>query len=250
MTIIFTNRITEGLKPNCEKNWKSRIGPFRFDFSLIWGSFGTPLSDPTEEKTYRRLLHRAIDAKNRHPLNVARPDYPDHKCRLHCGCNDESMLHLVQCKYARPLWKACIKFCAEVLGEEGDMRDYTKAIIFNVNQKHELLGENTRAFLRHAVRWWYASMTKVLKENKVFVWQTCYHTTLLKFREAVIRKCVSIKRHHTHREYTPLTGVVSEEERKRYGALAKIQPNGNYSLTSAFVNEITKAGGQDPAAGS
>ena len=250
MTAIFTNRITEGLKPNCEENWELRIGPFRFDFSLIWGSFSTPLSDPTEEKTYRRLLHRAIDAKNRHPLNVARPDYPDHKCRLRCGCNDESMLHLVQCKYVRPLWKACIKFCTEILGEKGNMLDYTKVIIFNVDRKHELLGEHTRAFLRHAVRWWYASMTKVLKENKIFVWQTCYHTTLLKFREAVIRKCVGIQRHHTHREYTPLTGIVPEEERKKYDALANIQPDGKYSLTSAFVNEITKAGGQDPAAGS
>ena len=65
--------------------------------------------------------------------------------------------------------------------------------------------------------------------------------TLLKFREAVVRKCASIRRHYIHRVYTPLTEVVPEEERTRYATLAKIQLDGSYTLTAAFRLAITQA---------
>ena len=84
-------------------------------------------------------------------------------------------------------------------------------------------------------------MTAVNKQKKVFVWQTCYYITLTKFREAVIRQCASIRRHYIHRKYTSLTGVVPEEERIKYGKLAKIAINGDYSVSSALESEISRA---------
>ena len=242
MTVIFTNRITEGLHPNCEHNWEYRKDgslrfgrPFRFKWSDVWGSLGTPLSDPTEEKSWRRLLHRATDAKNRHPRD------PDQACRLRCGCNDESMDHMVRCMQCKPFWRACIAFCQTVLGETAGMHDIPMVVIFGVGRDGKLLGMLTRAFLRHAVRWWYDSMCSVYKEKTAFVWKSCLHMTLLKFREAVVRKCASIRRHYIHRVYTPLTEVVPEEERTRYATLAKIQLDGSYTLTAAFRLAITQA---------
>ena len=241
MTVIFTDRITKDVRPNCEHNWQfnkqgvQRLPPFKFKWSTIWGSLGTPLSDPTEEKSWRRLLHRAIDAKNRHPGN------PDKACRLMCGCNNESMLHMVQCRYSRPFWLACTDFCKNVLGEKGDMCDITMVVIFNVDIRHKLLSQNTRAFLRHAVRWWYASLTAVKEQKKIFIWQACFHTTVTKFREAVIRTCIGIRKHYNHRRYTSLTGVVPEEERKRYAAVAKININGTYAITPALETAISRA---------
>ncbi len=65
--------------------------------------------------------------------------------------------------------------------------------------------------------------------------------TLLKSREAVVRKCASIRWHYIHRVYTPLTEVVPEEERTRYAALAEIQLDGSYTLTAAFRLATTQA---------
>ena len=93
-----------------------------------------------------------------------------------------------------------------------------------IETKMELLHLHTRAFLRHAVRWWYASMTAVHKENKIFIWQSCFYTTLVKFREAVIRMCSSIRRHYIHRKHTSLTGQGTDGARK----LGSDRPVGQY----------------------
>ena len=92
-------------------------------------------------------------------------------------------------------------------------------------------------------------MTAVLKEKKTFIWQTCFHMTLLKFREAVIRKCAEIRRHYIHRRHTKLTGIVPEEERKKFGSVAKIELHGDYALNPALVAAISKAAADNTAAG-
>ena len=83
MTRVLTRRITEGVRPNCEANWvlawQRAFGgpmPFQPKWKEIWPSLGTPLSDPSEEKAWRKLLHRAWNAKNRHPKE------PDKACTL------------------------------------------------------------------------------------------------------------------------------------------------------------------------
>ena len=77
---------------------------FRFDvnFDLVFGSFGTELSDATEERQWRKYVHRALNVRNRNP------HLEDKKCRL-CGVAEESMLHLVECMHCKPLWKKCLK---------------------------------------------------------------------------------------------------------------------------------------------
>ena len=34
-------------------------------WKTVWSSLGTPLSDPTEEKQWRKLLQRALNTRNR-----------------------------------------------------------------------------------------------------------------------------------------------------------------------------------------
>ena len=104
MTRIFTRRITEGVRPNCEANWviawQRAFGapmPFQPKWDEIWRSFGTPLSDPSEEKAWRKLLHRAWNAKNRHPKEL------DKACRHKCGVASESMIHMLTCMHVELL---------------------------------------------------------------------------------------------------------------------------------------------------
>ena len=88
LTKLFTHHAIETKRPNCEANWQKRIRGPPIPWDLIWPSLGTPLSDATEERNWRKLLHRAIFVRNRDPK-------VSHDCRLKCGCKDESMLHLI-----------------------------------------------------------------------------------------------------------------------------------------------------------
>ena len=246
MTVILTNRITKGVRPNCEANWvwDQRKGiprwprplPPKFKWPNIWKALGTPLSDPTEEKSFRRLLHRAIDAKNRHPGT-------DHTCRFRCGCQDESMLHMIQCRTSRKLWSKCFDFCTHALDMPRQAHHTEEAIVFNVDKSGELLNETVRAYLRHAVRWWYASMTKVYKEGKIFNINKVYLQTLEGIRDAGIRYGVQMRRLYTHRKYTDLTEVAPEEARIRFINIVSIDEAGTYTISPTLLNEIATARG-------
>ena len=82
-------------------------------------------------------------------------------------------------------------FTRTVLGNRG--MPALEAIVFNHDGK-ELLGEATRAFLRHAVGKWYASMTAVHREKTVFIWQATFLAALNSFKNAVRgRKATSLR---------------------------------------------------------
>ena len=104
MTAYLTKRQIGDTRPNCEAAWNKHVS-YSIDWKKVWKSLGTPLSDATEEKTWRKLLHRAmIFVRNRNP------EAPSKLCRLdHCSCI-ESMHHLAQCHVTAPLWLKVIAF--------------------------------------------------------------------------------------------------------------------------------------------
>ena len=63
-----------------------RIG-VQLPFDIIWPTLGTPLSDATEEKEWRKMLQRAFFVRNR---DTERIKAGTTQCRLGCGC-EESM---------------------------------------------------------------------------------------------------------------------------------------------------------------
>ena len=177
MCTHLTERLFGDERPNCETNWQLRWPrQFLFKWSDVWRSIGTPISDPTEENAWRRLLHRNIASKNRFP------NEPDPSCRHKCGCQIERMTHTLNCMYIQPLWNACMEFCERALGNPrfGQMGEthVLEAVIFNVHDS-KLVNETTRAFLRHAVGQWYADITKTALEGATFVWQHTYLTRTL-----------------------------------------------------------------------
>eukprot|EP00966_Prymnesium_polylepis_P303909 7020967-Prymnesium_polylepis.1 len=50
--------------PNCVKNWERDVGQ-NIPFDKVFASMGTPLSDATEERQWRKLIHRATFVRNR-----------------------------------------------------------------------------------------------------------------------------------------------------------------------------------------
>ena len=248
VTVILTERLVGDARPSCETNWpiswrRHGLGQLKVNWRRVWSNVGTKLSDPTEEKAWRRLLHRAIDARNRHPATRANPN-PDHTCRLRCGCQDESMLHMLTCPRVWPFWEECFTFCEKVLGEKIDRRQFwLEAVIFNVNERGEQLKETTRAFLRHAIRWWYADLTAIQWDPSVtvFNYQHCFWRTLRGYRSAVIRWAYDIRRHYIKREHTHLVEQVGEVTRKQFSDLVTVSPYGYWQLAASFQRAITRA---------
>ena len=89
LTKLFTHHTITTARPNCEEAWNQRIRGPPIPWDDIWPTLNTPLSDATEERNWRKMLHRAIHVRNRDPK------LPSKACRLRCGDPDESMLHLV-----------------------------------------------------------------------------------------------------------------------------------------------------------
>ena len=191
--------------------------------------------DPTEERAWRRLLHRAVDARNRHP-------HGDHTCRLLCGCTNESMLHLVRCWRVRFLWEACFKFATNVLKADPNTLEVERAIIFNIGRDNKPLPLATRALLRHAVRWWYADLTHINQTpGSHLMWEHTFCRTLEGLRDATLRHARAIRLHYIHRAHTNLQGIVSESERAKFSQLVTIHLDGTYELTAAFSNAVKAA---------
>ncbi|MDC0525679.1 reverse transcriptase family protein [bacterium] len=253
MTRIFTRRITEGVRPNCEANWalawQRAFGapmPFQPKWDEIWRSFGTPLSDPSEEKAWRKLLHRAWNAKNRHPKE------PDKACRHKCGCGNESMIHMLTCVQVRRLWKSCLEIAEELFpagehkGAEAPSTadDSLMAIVFN-SSSNGLYNEPTRAFFRHAVGAMYAEATKTEKEGTIFLWQRALLNALHSFRGAVVKWAVEIKRMYIARKHTFLTERVDRKTYAKYPYLVLFEfeedpwaTNSDFTLGPIFVRVI------------
>ena len=236
ITQHFTKLITDGVRPNCEENWNARVTTPLSDkmWMEIWRSIGTPLSDPTEEKNWRHLLHRATDARNRHPNK-------SHMCRLQCGEHDESMLHMITCpnRELKAYWNNVNRIRVETLNDTQRWK-FPETIIFGIDANGILVSETSRAWLRHAVRWWYAAMTEIDKNGGAFTAAYTLEKAVMGLREAAVRWATSIKTHYIARKYTKLTGVVKQEERERFNTLVTTSQTGQYTLTTTFSTAIAQ----------
>ena len=117
----------------------------------------------------------------------------------------------------------------------------THAIIFGMRNSQMLMGEASRAFLRHTVGTYYRDVTRVHENKVAFVWERTFHHALRAFRDAVLRRGYAIRLQYVHRINTSLTEQVPEETRKKFGILASITETGTTTLTPVFDNAIASA---------
>ena len=152
------------------------------------------------------------DAPATHAEAVRR-DAPgaDHTCRLKCGSLNESMLHMVECDHAKPLWKAAINFCKSVLGEKietENSRLITAMVIFNIRMgDFKLISEPARALMRQVFNRYYTDVVHVAKFGTIFKWQVTFRRALLNYCDAALRWSHGIRRLNVHRRHTHLTAV-------------------------------------------
>ena len=117
---------------------------------------------------------------------------------------------------------------------------FPESIIFGIDRDGRLMSETSRAWLRHAVRWWYAAMTEIDKNGGMFTAAYTLEKAVTGFREAAVRWAVSIKAHYVTRKHTKLTGVVSRKERERFKTIVSITETGQYTLTDTFTTAVAQ----------
>eukprot|EP00964_Phaeocystis_antarctica_P128559 scaffold92333_cov105-Phaeocystis_antarctica.AAC.1 len=160
MTTYLTNELIGDVRPNSEENWNKRVS-YTIPWKRVWASLGTPLSDATEEKQWRKLLQRALNTRNRDSRA------PSNRCRLGCNC-EESMLHLAQCPRTTALWGTLLSALHfdEKTPDHKDIAPMERAVIFGIQStKLALLTMATRAAFRHAWRALYRNLTLVDMQN-------------------------------------------------------------------------------------
>ena len=88
---------------------------------------------------------------------------------------------------------------------------------------------------------YYDAFTCVDTLDKQFVFQITFLSTLVAFRDAVIRWAEAIRRHHHLRKYTRKKKHVAEETRDQFKQLVIITSAYTYTLNPAFVAAIAGA---------
>ena len=241
ITKHFTAPHIRGLRPNCETEWANpdpkhhRLPHTRVPWDKVWESLGTPISDATEERHWRKLLHRGTFVRNKQS-DKSKPT----TCRM-LGCHkEESMLHIVTCQKLKPFWDLVFNFIATVIGDPPP-RSRPDAIIFNMWNRDDLGSEPACAFLRHAFGCFYDAFSKVDLEQKLFSTPLVFHKTLLSFRSAVLRYAHTIRILYLQRRYTTLrTKLPPKEACDRFKALVVIQDTFyDFELSTAFTQAIS-----------
>ena len=238
LTKIFTSEFMQRGFPNCAKAWRAHFPRGAImSFKIIFKSFGTKLSDATEERQWRKFVHRATNVRNRNPK------LPDHSCRL-CRRTVESMLHLLECQLGRPFWRACLRFITTIL-KCPMPRDLKLAIAFGQwkppSDPDPLGPEEARAFLRHAFNHFYHDFANVDLKSSAFTWQSTYLATLHSFREAARRRGQSFKILFASRLHTALPNTPPQEELHAFPTVLTCHVGGTFLINPAIDAEIESA---------
>ena len=211
----------------------------------VWKTLGTPLSDATEERTWRKMLHRALNVRNRHPG-------ADHACRnAHCR-QIESQLHLIRCVYITPFWTAIMDFIRIVLSL--DIRRFSpeRALIFGLRDASgEFLPPTVRAVIRHAWGHMYRHFTMVETDSKMFNANVALLHTLTSFRDAALRHCMIIRHAEARVKYSKrpvrmpkasdVKSLIATTEDDDGNVSLQLDKTGCPTLHPAFASAIIRA---------
>eukprot|EP00965_Chrysotila_dentata_P036094 1201782-Pleurochrysis_carterae.AAC.1 len=157
-TQIFT---PESKPPNAEKAWDLRLTHTNvsINWPAVWSSVGTFLTTPADEKTWFKLVHRALRVNGKEDDNKS--------CRL-CGYHTESQLHLLQCPTLLPVREYVIELFA-AMGVSNDTQYNELTWLLGMSADGTLLPPAhvgvVRIFWRHA----YAAMTRLKLDGDPFL---------------------------------------------------------------------------------
>ena len=72
-------------------------------WDAVWASVSNPITNDDDDKTWFKVIHRALNVHNRNPRCSS-------ECRMPGCAAEESIMHLVSCPKYKVVWKKAIDF--------------------------------------------------------------------------------------------------------------------------------------------
>ena len=134
------------------------------------------------------------------------------------------MDHLPRCPKMKLYWDLVFDFIKNVIGDSPPANRQL-AIVLNVWSRNTLGSVAAMAFVRHAYGKFYDAFTCVDTLDKPLITQITFLSTLISFRNAVIRWAEGIRRHHHLRKFTGKKKHVAENTLEQFKQLVIITTN-------------------------
>jgi len=150
------------------------------------------------------------------------------------------MLHLFECIHTKPLWTACLNFIEDIGCGGPDRR--LQGLIFGQWTDKTLGPPEARALLRHAFRALYRSLTLLEIENRPFVWQCVFKSTLTAIKLALLRRAHKVTVQHANSAHaSPSHHTPPRDSDKFFPRLIDMEDQGSYALTPVFQTALANA---------
>ena len=157
-----------------------------------------------------------------------------------CNVEEESMLHIVRCRAAKPFWNKVFHFIRTVLHcPDPALRD--QAIILNRWKRDDVGPPEACACIRHAVGAFYRDFTLIDTLNKPFNPSKTFHRAVSSFHKAVVRYGVTIHKHYLANVNSPRKAGVSKAVAKQFPSLIAFDDRFAHSLSPALTDAVNKA---------
>ena len=197
----------------------------RLEWNRIWKSVPNPITSDDDDKTWFKLIHRALYVRDRNPKA------PTWECRAGCGCARESMMHLTECPEHDKVWDKAFQLLSNAgIAPPSGRKWRQRAIITGLWEKERMGPPEALALLRCVWRELYLEITRVETEKREYVWQRVWLYALTRLRAALVARAKQIQNMHAMRQFTNLVNQVSKEEAEKYSGLINMGVTGNYSM--------------------
>ena len=226
--------ICEGVRPKCEKAWEERLNVTLSAqmWGKIWSTVSNPIANDDDCRVWFKLIHRALYVRSKQPATA------DHTCRLGCG-EIESQLHLVHCKFCKPIWGNAFKLMKDAGMQEPSKR--TLAIVLGRWNAEDVGHDLELALLRMTWRELYDALSKAELEGAQFCQHQIWYRTLNRMRRALVSHAMQVQILHASRKYTEKTSEIAQEDAQKYSALLQMDTKGEYTVSAVLDGEIKRA---------
>ena len=232
ITTVLTRQIDA--EPSCQAAWEKRLS-CKPDWAKIWASFGTFITNPTDEKTSHKLAHR-------HLFTRSAGGGPTVLCRRGCGAK-ESQHHLAECRFYAPFWDAIFAFLSDTMGTSSP-HDRTRAVCLGIwDENLKLAAPPILAVLRISLRMLYATITEATEKESVFVWQQAHVMAMRSLRTKCLARCEWLRRRALATSWSPDPFYLPVKVSNPWASLFTVEYGGqetyvNDDLDSAVRNAI------------
>ena len=219
-------------RPRCEKKWKTLLQDDTIDFDKVWGSVGTFLTSPAQEKHWFLLLHRNL------LFRTADKREPSNRCRL-CNFWKENQLHFLGCRKLAAVRNLVYQLLS-AMGVQRSVLNSKKAWLTGLSANNELIPEACRALLRIYINVTYRNMTLVVAENLKFNSWRVQQEICRDFMSSILAYQKERHEFYLKRALTPLQHILPKKAVTQAAPIGELNPETGLIKINPGIEAIMK----------